>query len=268
MAIALKSAPENIALCVWSQTSKLGISAAHQLSKLFSVVSTTKVADTNTSHTLFLDIANTKDVLRFVSAFKEKHPNTVLSALFLNAGVMNRGKHINRFTLTRRQNAGDPEVTTHINNLVLVEQLKFAWLISEKTKIIYNASVQIFDPKEWFEDYATLKRIMTSCLLGYRSLDVTILCLALVKWTKMADEYLAHISNPDDFIAQYMPEGQPTLAWFSHLIEKIIAEKEYTRDKFIIYDGGMLKMMWKVSDELLEYGLVYTPDTDTFSHFE
>ena len=71
-------------------------------------------------------MANTKDVLRFVREFKEMHPHTTLGALFLNAGVMNRGKHINRFTLTRRHHEGDSEVTTHINNLVLVEQLKFA----------------------------------------------------------------------------------------------------------------------------------------------
>lgn len=57
------------------------------------------------------------------------------------------GDSIHRGNFFRRSNAGDKDINTHIYNLVLVESLERADIIDKDTKVIYNASTQIFEAR-------------------------------------------------------------------------------------------------------------------------
>jgi hypothetical protein len=91
------------------------------------------------------------------------------------------GDTIHRGNFFRRSNEGDKDINTHMYNLVLVESLERAGIIDKTTKIIYNASTQIFGAREGLEDYAKLKSMVANILLSDETLDITILALSLVQ---------------------------------------------------------------------------------------
>jgi hypothetical protein len=61
---------------------------------------------------------------------------------------MNIGDSLKRGNFFSRANDGDPEINAHLNNVVLLESLSRAGIVTPETKVIYNASVQVFDGKE------------------------------------------------------------------------------------------------------------------------
>ncbi|MEI7477285.1 MAG: hypothetical protein WCJ81_01825 [bacterium] len=120
------------------------------------------VANGNAWH---LDILDIKSIHTFIKEYTKRYPNTPLDVLFLNSGIMNKGNTITRGNFFRRSNNGDKDINLHLHNVLLVEDLQRHGIITQKTKIIYNASIQIFAPKEGTEDYAFLKNMTATLLL-------------------------------------------------------------------------------------------------------
>ncbi len=121
-------------------SSAIGKTIAEVLSEDFSVIKTSK----NDGDTEKLDITSVDSIKSFVSKCLKENKKP-LETIFLNSGVMNRGNTINRSNFYRRSNNGDPSINTHLYNVVLLERLQQAGLITPETKVIYNASVQIFE---------------------------------------------------------------------------------------------------------------------------
>ena len=236
---------KEIWLVVWSETSTIGKAAENALLKNFSVIKTSK--ENKEGERIYLDICDTSSIKWFIQNFIKKYPWKKIKILFLNAGNMIIWDTIHRGNFFRRSNEGDKNINTHLYNLVLVESLERAWIIDSKTKIIYNASTQIFAAREWLEDYAKLKGMVANILLSDTNLDVSILSLSLVKWSHMTDEFEKLIKNKwwniHEHIQKHMPEWQPTLDQVEYITEKILEHKEATKGKIICLDWWRIKSL-------------------------
>ena len=151
----------------------------------------------------------------------------------------------------------------------MVEQWERAGIIDENTKIIYNASTQIFGTRKGFEDYAKLKDMVANILLQDEKLDVTILALSLVKWSHMADEFERIAQKKwediDEYIKKNMPKWQPTLDQVAHITEKIIEHKNETKGKIICIDGGRIQWLGIDIPKECRY---FDEKTDTFRTYQ
>lgn len=232
-------------LVVGSETSTIGKAAEDALVKNFINIKTSK--ENKAGERIYLDICDTKSIKWFIQEFVKKYPWEKIKVLFLNAGNMILGDTIHRGNFFRRSNEGDKDINTHIYNLVLVESLERAHIIDKETKVIYNASTQIFKARTWFEDYAKLKSMVTNILLSDENLDVTILSLSLVQWSHMANAFEEIMKkkwgNIDEYIKKNMPEWQPTTDQVSYITEKIIENKEATKGKIVCLDGWRIKSL-------------------------
>ncbi len=263
MDIKTISQHKEIWLVVWSETSTIGKAAEHALLKNFNIIKTSK--EKKEWERIYLDITDTKSITWFIQNFLQKYPWKKIQVLFLNAGNMILWDTLHRWNFFRRSNEGDKNINTHIYNLVLVESLERANIIDKDTKIIYNASTQIFEARAWFEDYAKLKSMVTNILLSDDMLDITILALSLVEWSHMAKEFEKIIKEKWEDIASYikknMPEWQPTNDQITYITEKIIENKEATKGKIVCLDWWRIKSL---DIDIPEECIYFNEKTNTF----
>lgn len=231
---------KDTALVVWTGTSIIGQSIAHALWDIFDVIKTSK----DSSESLQLDILSIPSIKLFIQQYKEKYGDKPIATLFLNSGVMNQGKDIYQSRdVIKKYNNGDKDIAIHLNNVVLLERLAMAWIITPATKVIYNASAQIVDPKSWYEDYAVLKKLVSNLILNDERWNATILCPSLVQWTAMTAKFeqacaILWKSVFAKYIKQNMPWGQPTLQDIDAAVQQIVQHPEETKQKFVFVDGG------------------------------
>ena len=233
----IKKIEKNKALVVGTWTSKIWQSVADLLADNFDVIKTSKGALGIEN----LDILDVQSIEIFIRNYKEKYGKETLKAVFLNSGIMSAWDTINRSNFFRRANNWDPTINAHLNNIMLVERLQMAWIIDTDTKVIYNASVQIVDEKKWYEDYAYMKRLVSSLLLNDDRWNTTILCASLIKWTTMENNFKKEMNKNwstwfEKFIKENMQHGQPSLADIENAVEQILIHKEETKGKMIFVD--------------------------------
>ncbi len=241
MKTSVQNRPRESALVVWTWRSKIGQSVANLLKENFDVIHTSKDTDDFSQ----LDIVNIESIDKFIDRYIDTYGRKPLNTVFLNSWYMNIGDSLKRGNFFGRANDWDPEINAHLNNIVLLESLSRAGIVTPETKVIYNASVQVFDGKEWYEDYAMMKKIVTTLVLEYQRWDATVLCLSLVEGTGMAETFKEKLNaNGNDwfkkFVEKNMPYGQPTLSDIDHAVELILSHKEETKCKIIFIDGWSL----------------------------
>lgn len=253
-------------LVVGSETSTIGQAAETALLKNFNVIKTSK---NENGERVYLDICNLESIQWFIKNFIKKYPWKKIKVLFLNAGSMIAGDTISRWNFFKRVNDGEMNINTHVYNIVLVESLQREGIIDKNTKIIYNSSVQIFSPKEWFEDYAKLKNMVSTILLEDKDLDVSVLILSLVKWTHMTKEFEKNLRerdiNIDEYIKDTMPEWQPSLDQVEYITEKIIEHKQETKGKFICLDWGITR---NLSKDISKDCIYFDKKSDSFKEIK
>jgi len=232
-------------LVVWSETSTIGKAAESALFKGFDIIQTSK--DNQSGERIYLNISDIQSIKWFIKEFMIKYPEKKIKVLFLNAGKMIIWDTLHRGNFFVRANEWDQDINTHMHNIVLVEYLQTEWIIDKETKIIYNASTQIFAAREWFEDYARLKSIVSNMLLNNKALDITVLALSMVKWSYMTSELEKIMKEKwndiDLYIKKNMPEWQPTLNKVTKITEKIIENKEITKGKIVVLDWWRIKTL-------------------------
>ena len=233
----IKNIEKNKALVVGTWKSKIWQSVANLLTENFDVIKTSK----SSLGIEMLDILDVQSIKKFIRNYREKYGKETLKTVFLNSGIMNSWDTINRSNFFLRANNWDPTINTHLNNIMLVERLQMAWIIDTDTKVIYNASVQIVDKKKGYEDYAYMKRLVSSLLLNDDRWNPTILCASLVKWTAMENNFKKKMNKNwnnwfGKFIEENMPHGQPSLADIDNAVEQILIHKEETRGKLVFVD--------------------------------
>ncbi len=237
---------QKIWLVVGSETSTIGQAAETALLKNFNVIKTSK---NENGERVYLDICKPESIQWFIRDFIKKYPGKKIKVLFLNAGNMIAGDTLSRSDFLKKVNEWEKSINTHVNNIVLVDSLQREWLIDKQTKIIYNSSVQMFSPKKGFEDYAKLKSIVANLLLMDKDLDVTILALSLVKWSRMTNEVEMAMKKRGEDVQEYikknMPEWQPSLDEVQFITEEIIRHRQKTRWKIVCLDWGIIKNLSK-----------------------
>lgn len=264
---------KDIVLVVWSSSSEIWKSIFNSLTDTFDVIWTTREKilncieekQTEKNHRMYLDISKSENVDQFIEDFLSQYWNKKIKTLFLNVWMTNAGDTIDRWNFFRRANNWDPTITTHINNLMLVESLQRKKLINENTKVIYNASIQVFLPKDGFNDYAFLKNMVSSLLLGDERLDCTILCCSLVKGTTGSDKFEKVLkekgSSIENYVKNNMPNWQPSLEDVNIVTKLITSHKEQTKNKYVLIDGWAFKQNYannpKVFDEDILYNLLF-----------
>ncbi len=230
---------ENSALVVGAGTSKIWQSIAGLLMSTFDVIKTSKDSLDATR----LNILDVKSIKNFISNYLEKYWDKLLNVVFLNSGFLNTGDTMNRFNFYRRANEGDPSINTHLNNVLLLERLTMAKIINPDTKVIYNASVQVLQPKTWYEDYAFIKKLVSNLILNDERRNPTILCVSLVEWTSMEQTFKENM-NEDNFqkyVEKNMPYWQPTLDDVNKVVDQILSQKEETRWKLVLLDWWIVE---------------------------
>ena len=258
---------KEIWLVVWSETSTIGKAAEKALLKNFNVIKTSK--ENKEGERIYLDISDVGSIKWFIENFVIKYPWRKIKVLFLNAGNMVKWDTIHRWNFFERSNAWDKDINTNVYNLLLVESLERAWIIDKDTKIIYNASTQIFKAREWLEDYAKLKSMVSNILLSDSNLDVTVLALSLVQWSHMTEEFEKMIEKKwlqmNDYIKENMPEWQPTLDQVTYITEKIIENREATKGKVICLDWWRIKLL---GIPIPEECIYFDTESDTFRNIQ
>ncbi|PID34708.1 MAG: hypothetical protein CR971_01870 [candidate division SR1 bacterium] len=189
-----------------------------------------------------LDILNIDSIKKFIDNYLEKYGKQKLNSVFLNSGFMNKGKSLGRHNVIKKINDKDYQVNLHFNNIILLERLSMAGIIDNNTKVIYNASIQIFDSKEGYEDYAYMKKLVSELIINDDHRNPTILCLSLVKGTTMESLFKEEKGEDsfNEFISKNMEDGQPSLGNINNVVTKILEDPQGTKGKFVLLDGGIL----------------------------
>ena len=233
----IKNINKEPALIVWTGSSKIWKSIASSLINNFDLITTSRYSNDLSQ----LNILDLNSINNFIKSYLDKFWKKPINTIFLNSWFMNIGDTIDCFNFYKRSNNWDSEINIHLNNVVLLERLHKAWIISSKTKVIYNASVQIIDGKKGYEDYAFMKKLVSSLILNDDRWDATILCASLIKWTAMSKSFKEQLDSKSKewfktFLNKNMPYGQPSLMDINHAVKQILLHKNDTRWKLVFVD--------------------------------
>jgi len=225
-----------VALLIWSQSSNIWLSVKRVLSNTYSIIETSK----DYSLEVVLDFYNKRSLEESIIKLKEILNGKKLEVVFINSGVLIAWNSLSDASFFEQEEQWNKAIRFHLHIVEFVKNLIDSNVIDGKTKIIYNASIQVFSPKKWYEDYAVLKKTTSELLMWIKGLNITILCASLIKSTKMTDYFLKELSDQwfdiEEYIQQQFPKGQPTLDDLNNVVMNIIANSEATRKKYVILD--------------------------------